>query len=370
MTEFPMRPSYDRDCLWRRVLLTGLLCVVVTGCTVVGPSAVRNGRMAYNEAITETNNQQMLMAVVRNRYDETGNLLAVASVTANVSVTASTGIELGFGDSDTYDGNLVPFSAGAVYEENPTISYVPVAGAKYAKQLFSPVSVAVLAELTGSLVDPGYVYTALVAGANGLRNPDFLHASVAPDPRFERFVFLMTALTQAHRLHWVGGAGPDGGFSIVVDQYAPAFAAEVGELLSLLGLPVPDDQDSPVVVPVSLALDGREAGGLGLITRSVADLVEILSAAIDVPEDDRRRGVAAAYPPAGLAGRNLRVRYGDDTPAGATVAVPYRDGWYFIDETDGETKRFFRLLSALWSVSMAEGTAHAATPVLTVPVSR
>ena len=100
------------------LLLTGLL----TGCTVVGPSAVRNGRLAYNQAINEINNQQMLLAVVQNRYDETASLLAVASVTANVTVTASSGVQLGFGDSANYQGSLVPFSAGAVYEDNPTIS--------------------------------------------------------------------------------------------------------------------------------------------------------------------------------------------------------------------------------------------------------
>ena len=125
-----MKSVSDRYRACGRGLLASLLAVVLAGCSLVGPSAVRNGRMAYNEAITETNNQQLLMAVIRNRYDETASLLAVASVTANVSVTTSTGIELGVGDSDNYEGNIVPFSAGAVYEENPTISYVPVAGAR------------------------------------------------------------------------------------------------------------------------------------------------------------------------------------------------------------------------------------------------
>ena len=55
------------------------------------------------------------------------------------------------------DGNLTPFSDGAVYEENPTISYTPVAGAEYARQVFSPVPIAVLAQMTGTLADPGYV---------------------------------------------------------------------------------------------------------------------------------------------------------------------------------------------------------------------
>jgi hypothetical protein len=45
--------------------------------------------------------------------------------------------------------------------------------------------------------------------------------------------------------------------------------------------------------------------------------------------------------------------------------------WFYIDEKDQATKRFFRLLGSLLSVAIAESTANAsAAPVLTVPVSR
>jgi hypothetical protein len=368
--ESNMKPSLERSRRGRALLLAGMVCVLLAGCTVAGPSAVRNGRLAYNRAITETNNQQILMAIVQSRYDEAASMLAVASVTANVTVTASTAIELGFGDSDNYRGGLVPFRAGAIYEENPTISYVPVAGAAYARQVFSPVPVSVLAELTGTMADPTYVFTALIDRANGVRNPDFLYASAGPDPRFERFVALMTTLIQVHRLHWIGDKQRQDAFAIMIDEYVPEFAAEARELLELLELPAPPADGGQVVVTVFLALDGHEAGGIGLATRSVGDLLEILAAAIEVPEEDLSRGIAATFPPAGPAGSKLRVRYSEDEPSGAAVAVPYRDGWFFIDETDRETKRFFRLVSALWSVIMAEGATHAATPVLTVPVSR
>ena len=139
-----------------RLAEAALLCVAlfVSGCSVVGPAAISNGRTAYNEAITDTNNQQILMIAIHNRYEETGSMLAVASVTANVRFTARTGIQLGFGDDDNYAGSLVPFSGGAVYEENPTISYTPVHGEKYARQVMSPVPLFVLGQLARTLVDP------------------------------------------------------------------------------------------------------------------------------------------------------------------------------------------------------------------------
>jgi hypothetical protein len=348
-----------------------VLGCLLTSCTVVGPSAIRSGRLAYNEAISETNNQQMLMVVIRNRYQERGNLLAVASVTANVSVTTSTGINLGFGDDEDFAGNLVPFSAGAVYEENPTISYTPVAGEKYLRQLFAPVPVTTLALLTGTQVNPAPTYSALVSSVNGIQNPDFRFSSAEPDPRFRRFVTIMTELTQARRLHWIEDAQREGSFSVVIDNYAPTYAAEVSELLRLLGLSAPKVHSPQIILPVSLALHGRGTGGIGVTMRSVWDLVEMLSAAIDVPQEDQRNGAAATYPPLGLVGKELRVRRAEARPQQGYVAVKHRDEWFYIDETDQATKGFFRLLSSLWSVTIAESTAKGtAAPVLTVPVSR
>lgn len=366
-----MKPGHYQTRLSRNLITAFILFGLLAGCAAIGPDAIRSGRLTYNEAIGETNNQQMLLSIIKNRYEEGSNLLAVTSVTANVSVTTSAGIQLGFGDQDNYAGNLVPFSAGAVYEENPTISYTPVAGAKYARQVFSPVPISVLAQLTGTLHDPAYIYDALVSSVNGTHNPGFLFLPTDLDPQFSRIVTIITRLTQAHRLHWVEDGQQSGRFSIVIDQYAPTYLAEVDELLGLIGLSAPRDPASRVIVPVFLALDSRDSSGMGLTTRSVGDLMEILSAAIEIPDDDQHSGVAATYPRLGLAGEKLRVHHSTARPEHAAVAVQYRDSWFYIDETDQATKRFFRLMSALWSATIADSASKGfAAPVLTVPVSR
>ncbi|MGD2137079.1 MAG: hypothetical protein PVJ66_01145 [Gammaproteobacteria bacterium] len=352
-------------------MIAGLLCCLLGGCTVVGPAAIKGGRLTYNEVIGETNNQQMLMAIIKNRYTETGNLLAVASVTANVSVTASAGFQLGFGGEENYSGNLVPFSAGTVYEENPTVSYTPVAGAKYARKLFSPVPISDLAQLTGTMHNPVHIYNTLVSNINGIQNPAFLHTPEDSDPRFSRIVAIMAELTRAHHLRWTEAAQKPGSFSLIIDRYAPAYTDEVGELLTLLGLSLPMDHTARVVLPVYLALDGRESGGIGITTRSIGELMEILSAAIEIPAADQRKGVAASYPSPGLAGRDLRIHHSVEQPEDAAVAVEYRDYWFYIDQSDQPTKRYFRMLGGLWSVTIAESARKgAAAPVLTVPVSR
>jgi len=366
-----MQPNHDLIQIGRNLLTTCVLGSLLTGCSVVGPSAITNGRLDYNDALLRTDNEQLLMSVIRNRYQERPSLLAVASVTANVRISASTGVELGFGDQESYSGNLTPFSAGAVYEENPTVSYVPVQGEKYSRQLFAPLTVPQLAQMSGILFNPVNIYTTLVSNVNGIRNPDFLFAPNASDPRFERFVAIMTRLTRAQCLFWMEDPVHDGRLSIVIDRYAPAYTAEVRELLELLGLPAPKASSAQVILPVFLSLDAHETGGIGVITRSVFDLVQILSASVEVPEEDLRKGVIETYPPLGLSGKGLRIRHSKSRPEHATVAVQYRGGWFYIDESDQMTKQYFRLVTSLWAVAIAENTSSAhSTPMLTVPVSR
>ena len=277
-------------------LATCLLCSVLFGCTVIGPNAIRSGRLAYNEAITETSNQQMLMALVHNRYAEANTLLTVASVTANVSVSSSAEIQAGFGNSDTYDGNLVPFSGGFVYEENPTISYIPVSGGPYLQQVMSPIPVSVFAQVTHTMPYPEFAYDMLLSSVNGIRSPAFLFGAQQDDPRFARFVELMTELTHEHRLYWSRDSRDAETISLVLKPSTELSRELIDELMGLLKVTPPEPQHGRYVIPVSLALTGTESGGIGITTRTIHELVEILSTAVDVPTADAQNGVAAPVP--------------------------------------------------------------------------
>ena len=352
---------------WRlaAVILTGVL----GACTVVGPAAISSGRLAYNEAITETNNQQMLMVLVHNRYEENNNLLAVSSVTANVSVKSSAAIQAGIGSSDNYSGNLVPFAGGFIYEENPTISYTPVTGEAYLRQLTAPIPLTLFVKVSHTLPYPDFAYSMMLSSVNGIRNPSFLYGDAQDDPRFDRFVSLMTELDQRHALHWP--VSPDESMTMVIEPITTRDRAATDELLDLLKLPSPVANAQRITVPVFMALHGEEASGIGMATRSLWELVEILTAAVEVPAGDLEDGTVSAYPRAGRPGRNLAINYSLDRPERPYIAVEHRDGWFYIDERDAATKRYFKLFGSLWSAAMAESLGSgSSTPVLTVPVSR
>ncbi len=349
----------------KRVATSFLIGVVLCSCRTVGPAEISNGRMAYNEAIIATNNQQLLMVTIHDRYEENANLLMVASVTASVHTTSRAAIEAGFGGGENYSGNLVPFSAEITHEENPTISYVPVAGAKYTSAIMAPVSIATLAQFAGTLADPSAIYLMLVSSVNGISNPAF--SIRPPDPRFERFVALMAELTDIGCLHWV--ERKPGDYAIAIDPCGAEHAESVTTLLQLLGV-APPVTGSSVVLPVGLALQRTADTDVSFTTRSIVGLMQLLSAAVDVPQADLDSGAAKRYGPMGPIGTRLHVAFSKDRPEHAAVAVPYRGGWFYIDERDQLTKRFFRLLTTLWTITLNDNTGTARAPVLTVPVSR
>jgi len=115
--------------------------VLTGGCAVVGPYPISNGRMAYNEVINYTEDQQLLNAIVQERYGQTFGMMSVSSVAASVKFRGSVGAEFNAWGSDKFMDKLTPLSLGAAYEKNPTISYVLVQGEAVLRSLVTPLSI-------------------------------------------------------------------------------------------------------------------------------------------------------------------------------------------------------------------------------------
>jgi len=353
------------------LLPTLMTLVMLIGCSTVGPSTISHGRADYNEAINRTDDEQLLLALVRGRYGETARLLAVTGVTANVRFAATAGAEVGYGTDEINEWTWGPFRGGVAYEENPTISYVPVQGEKYLRQTMSPIPLDILILALRSSANPAELFTLLVRRVNGIRNPDFLKPpSSETDPRFPRLVFILGELSDANIIYWVRDRRGEIGFSAVIRDYAPEFSAKVIELLTILELPIPKDRTKEIAIPVYFALKGKEPGGIAIATRSTMDIIEILRASVDVPQDHVQSGFVLSYPPKGLPGKGVHIRTAAEKPVNASVAVPYSGYWFYIDRADQHTKRVFRNLRTLWDISIASAAEKQPAPVLTLPVSR
>ena len=351
-----------------------ILCFALSalsGCAVAGPRSISAGRADYNEALNRTEDEQMLLAIVKGRYGETSSLLAVSGVAANVRFSTSAGIQAGFGRESNYSGSLVPFSGGLAYEENPTITYVPVQGERYLRQLLSPVPLDILILFIRNEADFVPPFSVFANRINDMRNPSFLDTpSAAPDLRFRRFVELHGELIRAGVMHFAADPKEEALFTVLISGYAPAYSQQVGEYLSLLGLPLPSDRSMNIVIPVYFAVAGRKLDGIAISTRSTFDLIQILQAAVEVPQEHAAEGLTIAYPAPGLAGKDVHIRSSKDEPKRAAIAVKYRGFWFYIDDANMSTKMFYRIVRTLWSVSIAAAAEQKGSPLLTIPVSR
>jgi len=354
-----------------QLLVTLAIGFAATGCAVLGPKAIKSGRGAYNDALVTTNSQQVLGMIVRMRYGEPTGLLAVSSVTANLHVQTRVGSEFGFGPDSNYEGNLTPLSAGIAYEENPTISYAPVQGERYLRQILSPLPMDLMVPVLSTLGRSTQTMTLLIRSINGIQNPDFLAAgSDETDPRFARLVALLAELGRAGCSTWAQEPGAPPSFVLALDSERPACRQQVEELYGLLGFAAPRDLDDVINLPVQSGIGKPRKAAIQLSTRSLYDLFSIAAASVEVPEEHLESGLATRLPPAGEAGQSIRIQRSEGCPRRAMIAVKRHGWWYSIDATDSVSKLTFRLLEALMSVRIAEAARRRTAPVLTVPVSR
>jgi hypothetical protein len=360
------------DCILPVALGRSALLIVATlvlcGCAVVGPQSITAGRGTYNEVINRTENEQILNALVHLRYDETFGLMTVASVTANLSFSARISTDIGIGDSDDYSGNLVPLSAGTAYEENPTISYVPLSGQDFTRRMLSPVTIDEWLLIGGPASHPGQVFALAVRRVNGLRNP--LLREEPRSPGFTRFVELYDRLRRLGVLDVVRTpkTESEGDYFWDVHDYAPAHDVSVREILKLLGIEVEPD-GSAILLPIRIAI-GSSASAIHIQTRSAYDVLRVFSNGIELPPDHLEAGIVEPVTsPAPGDTRFIAIRSSEKQPDDAVVQIRFRDRWFYIDSTDTASKIAFTFLRTFIGMRLADPGAAQKAPILTVPVN-
>ncbi len=355
----------------RLVLLIALqaAALALAGCNTLGPAAVSSGRAAYNEAISETSHQQIFQVIANFRYQEPSSLLAVSSINANFRLKGEVGVNLGFGPDSNFAGNLVPLSAGTSYEENPTITYTPVQGIDYLREILGPIPLELTILAVQASPEGAAAMAILVKSINAIRNPIFV-SERDPDAgaRFIRVAELISAL---HREELVSFArDKEGGFVLVVPTDLGLYRDEIIELTDLLGISRPPADGGYFRVPILLGAGPNTGHEIRVETRSILDLIRIAGAAMAVPEDQVRSGLATATPPLGFVGRYIQIPSSTTPPSGALVAARAHGVWYYISDTDQPSKAYFTLLEILMNARIADAAGRGqGPPILTLPIS-
>jgi hypothetical protein len=111
---------------------------------------------------------------------------------------------------------------------------------------------------------------------------------------------------------------------------------------------------------------------IGMRGRSMLEIMQVASKAVQAPPKDVERGVVSAnQSPAQRSVDDatdwLVIMSSDSEPSDTTLSIRYRGHWFYIDDADLQSRETFSMLNALYAV--VGGTVPGAHPVLTLPVN-
>ncbi|MEM9799529.1 MAG: hypothetical protein AAGA20_04320 [Planctomycetota bacterium] len=331
------------------------LALTLASCSAIGPTNVARDRFDYNRVIGESNNEQMLLNVVRLHFRDVPMFMAVNSVltqyvySGGVTVNGATGVANGF-DADSVGG-----SANLRYIERPTITFSPMSGPEFAAQMLTPIPT----ELVFTLISSGWPARDLLdmtlQRVNELQNIPFEDrhgdAALVASPEFTRVVELIVELARAGALEVQRDVETNDAYLILLDGASLGVEASVGEFRELVGLA--GDISRFRIVENRI---GRERDEVTVRVRSLLALMGILARGVDVLD------------PSGHTGSSpLAVRSSEERPSNAFVSVEYRGRWYSIADDDVLSREAFSLLNYLFL--MMASRPDAGGPLLTLPVS-
>ena len=111
--------------------------------------------------------------------------------------------------------------------------------------------------------------------------------------------------------------------------------------------------------------------------RSFYSVMNFLAYGVQVPPEEEQDGRAFSkeyYDRAVAEGKSLDladyfvVHWSYEQPKNAFVVVRHRDKWFYIDDRDNVTKRFFNAVYDLFNLEIAP-SGGSGGPVLTLPVN-
>ncbi|HUN68273.1 MAG TPA: hypothetical protein VMU46_05710 [Burkholderiales bacterium] len=413
----------------RTVAWAGALffCALLAGCAG-GPVALQQTRLQYNEVVKATTEQQLLLNIVRLRYTDTPSSLSIANIAAQFELIRQlqlTPFFVASGAEPNRSFSTVLPQAGMTYADRPTFSLVPIDDAEFTRKLFTPLTLDGVLYLAKTTWPIGTVFRLYLENLNWVPNAEFA-SGPTPDvaPKYSDFLVGILALqnlqqqgrvvfSTEERFEVAGGPIPaaqvnaasvieaaknglelrpdEGGATwtlgrktrqpVIYFDPASLDSSAMREFVRIFRLkPGQTKYDVTVdsLVPFS---DAGASGGLTLLdleSRSLLQAMYYVSHGVEVPPEHAARGIArgtrtedgSPFDWLKVTEGVFRTHWskGDEPPAGAHTAVSYQGYWFYIGESDHETKATFSLLMELTRLDLQAKPGD--RPVLTLPISR
>jgi hypothetical protein len=367
------RSGVNSQAYHRLVVLLVAASITLSGCAQYGPELMKAGRNDYNKVLAQTEDEETLLNLVRLRYADKPAFMTVNSV--STSFTWSQGVQAeGFRFEPDSTDSRVGVRGNLDYSERPTITYTPLGGSDFVQNVLTPMDLDVLLLLSRSGWSIERLVRLTVNRMNGIGNaPEACGPTPVEAPEFKDFLQaakLMRSL-QKQRLVTLGylKMGDETGIGLRFEPDSLQ-TPEVRAFSALLGI----DPHRPLI-----ALDTRSRlrrpDAIGFELRSLAGILFFLSHGVQIPQQDLSAGRVTITRDADgrlfdwsrILGDLFVVHSQQEPPKNAAVAVNYRGNWFYVDDSDMQSKYTLMLLGQL--SALQAGKIERAGPLLTLPVT-
>lgn len=410
------------------VVWTGVFAVGLAGCNL-GPRVLEKERLPYNKAISQTTQEQLLLNIVRLRYNDVPTNLAVSTIASQYALEKNIKMLPFFSST----GDAFPRAFSTVLPEvdllaanRPTMTFTPQDDQDFTKKMFTPISLEGFIYLTKTSWPVSTMFRLWVEKMNWVNNGSTA-SGPTPErpPSFEEFlagVRLLQHLEDREDFNFfleekteeVSGPLPiaqvngqavveasKNGFEYRKDEEGKTFtltkktkeltlrfspkalaSAEVKEFERIFGL---KPGLGKYLVEVE-AMDPYKANQpkdgakiLDLELRSLLQVLFYVAQGVEVPPEHAARNLTTItrdhdgrpFDYQKMLSELFLVRSccGRNPPRCAHVAVCYRGCWFYIDDGDIKTKETFALLVNLARLELGARPGNAYSgPVLTLPI--
>ncbi len=352
------------------------MLALLSACATIGAGSVNRDRLDYAEALTSSWKEQMLLNIVKLRYADTPVFLEVSSVISSyqlqsqLSLLGTLSYNLTANLPDAL-GRGATLGATGTYTDRPTITYTPLQGDKFTRQLLRPIVPAAVFQLVQAGYPVDLIFQLAVRAINGVYNRSTRGMMTRDaDPEFYQVLDALRRLQLSEVIGFkLEKRGPEEASLITFrsNKVTPAVEQDSRFVRTVLGLK-PDARE----LNLTFGAVPRNDQELALLTRSMLEILLELGARVEVPATDVQDGSTFSVPPLrpDSGPRDLplvNIHSGAEPPANVFVAVRYNRHWFWIDNRDFRSKAIFSFLLLL--TSLAETGVAPQAPVITVPAN-
>ena len=354
--------------LWTALALAATLTPLLGACATPRATApVSQDMLAYSNEIATAQQRQLLLNIVKLRYNDPVSFVEVQTLTTEDFSGRAGGIASAIGLDDGPFNEVLAGDFGMQRSQTPTAVYNVLRGGAYAQQLLQPVapeSIFLLSQSGWSVERLMLCCVARIGDVDNARSAAGPTPEILPDnSAFRELARLMRRLQlSGDLLVQVMNDDEDKAARVVVTWHT---GSEDGEALARLFKDHSAAAEFTVedgLYSAELATRSTRKGDSPLRGRSVLGMMATLSHAVDIPPEHTDlviplNGPARAPTPCTpvgvwthVIGDYFGVSWSREKPATASVAVPYRGVWFYIDDTCKSAKSTLDLIGHLYAL--------------------